>query len=1007
MCFKTGIVYQRWISVFLSVVCMAFVWSMTAVAQTAVQVRHGEHPTFSRIVFDFPTEIAYQVDKNSDQLVITFDADTTFDLTGIQRDPLRAMRSPSVRRDDGLTIVTFVADANGTARHFRSGTSVIVDIVFGTVEDRAEPQAPTDSTPSQPVPDAAADAGNGQQTASDGPSAQPAIDQPATDTPLNPAEENQGGTDTSGRADNQAPDTSSTIPVLSRPNVPNINDGSVVDLSIRGISNDRGYQLLFMFDASVSAASFIKDGYLWTAFDIASTVTSDAFEALPAQTGGLVSGFETTILHNATIFRFQIQAGVNPVMEKDGSNWRLTFRDGLAKPRLPLSPIKRIDSSEGQQVFIPVSGLTSSISVEDPLIGDQLIIIPLLDAGRGLAQHFRYSLADIGETAQGLVVQPLTDDVKVELFREGVSISNIANLGDGDIGEDGQQEASFARLIDFAAWRIGDENEYRKYKARLLYELSLEPRSTINDTRWKLARFYLGHGRAEEAIGVLRRMSEDEPTLSNNGEFRAVQGVAHFMARRLDEAAEDFAHPDLQQELDADLWRTMIEEARGNYAQALEYYERAQDLIGTYDDNQKAMIQLSVVRAAIAENNLGLAKRELELLNGITLTEKQVGETVYHTARITRLEGDGETALVQFAGLGVSEDYEISARSRYETLRHQINEGSIPQDFAIEELEKLRYAWRGGSFELDVLEDLAGLYLQESHYQEGLEALRRGVTYYPVEARQRRLSSQMVQIFRRLYLDGEADILDPVTAISLFYKFRELTPLGADGDMMIRRLSDRLVSVDLLDRAASLLLYQVEERTEGAARAQIASKLAKIYILDRKPQMAQEIIRATREPRLPDDIREDRQRVEARALIELGMYEEAEVMLEPDLGHAADVLRADIEWGRKDWNGVVQANQKLLGDGWQQQAPLDSADRLYLVRTGIAMTFNEDRSGLIRLRERYRAQMNDGELAGAFDLLTSNQQLSGRELGAIASQIANIEKLQTFMRDYRDDFASR
>ena len=45
---------------------------------------------------------------------------------------------------------------------------------------------------------------------------------------------------------------------------------------------------------------------------------------------------------------------------------------------------------------------------------------------------------------------------------------------------------------------------------------------------------------------------------------------------------------------------------------------------------------------------------------------------------------------------------------------------------------------------------------------------------------------------------------------------------------MIRRLADRLVSVDLLDQAADLLQYQVDHRLQGAARAQVAIRLGVI-----------------------------------------------------------------------------------------------------------------------------------------------------------------------------------
>ena len=63
---------------------------------------------------------------------------------------------------------------------------------------------------------------------------------------------------------------------------------------------------------------------------------------------------------------------------------------------------------------------------------------------------------------------------------------------------------------------------------------------------------------------------------------------------------------------------------------------------------------------------------------------------------------------------------------------------------------------------------------------------------------------------------------------------------------MIRRLADRLVSVDLLDQAAELLQHQVDHRLQGAARAQVATRLAVIYLMNRKPDRALAVLQATR-----------------------------------------------------------------------------------------------------------------------------------------------------------------
>ncbi len=67
-------------------------------------------------------------------------------------------------------------------------------------------------------------------------------------------------------------------------------------------------------------------------------------------------------------------------------------------------------------------------------------------------------------------------------------------------------------------------------------------------------------------------------------------------------------------------------------------------------------------------------------------------------------------------------------------------------------------------------------------------------------------------------------------------------------------MSDRLVAVDLLAPAEQLLRYQIDKRLDGVARAQVATRLAMIYLMDQKPQDALDTIRGTAISTLPDDI---------------------------------------------------------------------------------------------------------------------------------------------------------
>ena len=103
--------------------------------------------------------------------------------------------------------------------------------------------------------------------------------------------------------------------------------------------------------------------------------------------------------------------------------------------------------------------------------------------------------------------------------------------------------------------------------------------------------------------------------------------------------------------------------------------------------------------------------------------------------------------------------------------------------------------------------------------------LRAALKAHPDAQISRRIYDEAAVTFDSLFLAGKGDALPAIEALSLFYDFRELTPIGRRGDEMIRRLADRLVAVDLLPQAAELLQYQIDNRLQGAARSQVATRL--------------------------------------------------------------------------------------------------------------------------------------------------------------------------------------
>jgi hypothetical protein len=299
---------------------------------------------------------------------------------------------------------------------------------------------------------------------------------------------------------------------------------------------------------------------------------------------------------------------------------------------------------------------------------------------------------------------------------------------------------------------------------------------------------------------------------------------------------------------------------------------------------------------------------------------------------------------------------------------------------------------------------LADFYFRNGDYRSGFETVRQAVANYPESPPVNSLRDKAQRVFGELFLNGVADSLGPVDALSLYYDFRQLTPPGARGDEMIRNLARRLVRVDLLAQAAELLEYQLENRLTGVARTQIAADLAIIYLADRKPQEALRVLNITRLPDLPDSLQRQRRVLEARAMIDGGRDQLALDLLRDMDGRDVTLLRIDAHWKAKRYD---QAGEMLEAFYAEQPAgtPLSQPVRLGLIKAAVGFALSGDTFGLSRLRSKFGDAMVVTPEWPMFDLVTGQIAITSLEFKAVASQVADVGGINAFLASYRDTYA--
>jgi tetratricopeptide (TPR) repeat protein len=457
----------------------------------------------------------------------------------------------------------------------------------------------------------------------------------------------------------------------------------------------------------------------------------------------------------------------------------------------------------------------------------------------------------------------------------------------------------------------------------------------------------------------------------------------------------------LAEHKEAALWRALAYARQGKWVQAREGFKSAEAVITTLPIELQRAALKERLRAAIEVRDLGDATQTLNELMTIGVPGEMEAATAVLSGRLAEALGRISDALNAYHSAAEAGDRPAAAQARLREILLRYSLKKLARTDAISELEVLTTVWRGDETEIEALELLGHLYIEEQRYRDAFYVMRTAQAAFPGSPITRRIQSEAAATFERLFLDGTADAMPAIEALSLFYDFRELTPIGRRGDEMIRRLADRLVAVDLLGQAAELLQHQVDNRLQGAARAQVASRLAVIYLMNRKPDRALQVLRSTRSADLSTELRNQRLLLEARAVSDSGRHDLALEVIANLNGREVDRLRADILWSARRWREAAEQIENLYGERWREFTPLTDTERPDILRAGIGYALAEDQLGLDRLREKYGPKMAEGPLAHAFDVVITPFSTNTPEFRSIAKAAAAADTLEQFLRDMR------
>ena len=866
--------------------------------------------------------------------------------------------------------------------------------VAATPPPAAAPPAPAPPAPARPsaVP-------SGQQAAVPPAAAPPA---PAANGVLTPPAPRPAGPLAAppSPAAEGAPEAAPVAPVT-----PQAVTGTPV--LVKAVPRGDAMTLRFEWPAPAGAAAFRRAGYLWVAFDQPGVPDFSAIEASNPQ---VVAGLEHIPSTAGTVIRMAILPGINPHVERDGLAWVLELRAAELRPDIGLQPEIQKTGQQGLRMFIGIADPADPLRVRDPEVGDELTVIPLAQLGRGIDGERRYADLHLLPTAQGIVAKPLTDDLTIRSIPDGITFVTSEGLNFthpdvlAQITAEGAPNAFGAlppgRVFDMVAWRRGNVADFQVQKQLLQRRVAEATRVTRSQPRLDLAGFYFAHGLAAEAVGLLRTIEVEDPDLAGRPDVLALRGATKFALTRYDEAALALFDNSLNGKSEVELWRGATNAALGDYRAAILNFSKAGTIPPGYPPSFVADIALLGAEAALRNRDFRSAGAYLDAVNDTRPGLAEQARVDYYRGRIFAAAGDYESAAEIWTRLVQGEDRWARIRSELALLDEKLARKATTRAEAIQKLESLRFVWRGDRIELDMLTRLGQLYLEEGDIRNGLTVLKQTASAFPDSPATRDITRTMTVAFTKLYLSGGANAMPPLAALALYEDYRELTPPGPEGNEIINRLADRLVAVELLERAANLLDRQVKSRLEGTDKARVGARLAVIRLLDRKPDAAFKALADSEVGGMPADLAAERARLRSRSIFELERPDEALRLIASDTSRDADLLRAEITWKTAKWKEAADVFGRLAGEA--DATAVDERRGQLVLNLAVSLALAGDATRLGQVRARFASAMDRTQFREAFRLITNPSEGALNDYSKLSARFQEIDRFQSFMTSYRD-----
>ncbi|MGB9152603.1 MAG: hypothetical protein WCD70_05900, partial [Alphaproteobacteria bacterium] len=713
---------------------------------------------------------------------------------------------------------------------------------------------------------------------------------------------------------------------------------------------------------------------------------------------------------NNSGYRFTVPPNADLQATRDGTVWKIFLSKKQGAMPVTTALVAQPDFALGARFLLPLPDAPTPVHLVDPVVGDDLILVPLAQSEAFNATR-RMSDMIILPAAQGLVIKPLTDKLIVRAVSDGIEITAEGGLLLSHAIDTGasMQSASRAKaaamgksMFDFATWSGKLGETYTDTRQRLQQTIVDVPEAERNRARLELARFYFANGNGEEALSMLNFLAKQVPDLRAHTDFMGLMGAAEILAHRSDEGLADLSLPGLADQPETELWQAVGLAQNRDWQHAEEKFAARESLLTGYPDPFFSRFFVLAIESAVAVDKDHEAADWLDFVTSAPHNPEVDPALDYLRGALHAKAGRAAAAQDAWKSVQASNDRLYKVRAELALVDLGVSTASLTPAQAADRLEALRFGWRGDDLEVDILHRLGQFYIEAKNIKAGLNAMAQAVTLYPASPMAPAIHAEMATIFHDVFMGDLGKKLSPLDSLTLYQQYRDLMPTGKDGDVIMNNLAERLVAVDLLDQASSILEDLAKNRLQGEDKDRTALRLAGIRLLDHKPNDAIAALDIIGSDALKPAMQNERILLRARALSELHRYDDAKALLKDNTSQDAKLLRADIAMHGQAWGDAAKALMDLVGPPPSAGAPLTSDQAGWLINAAVAYALANDQTGLDKLAIDYGTPMATMPQNEMFRMLTQPEKTGQmRDLTAAQSQISQVDMFQGFLNGYR------